>query len=93
MKKKNSSELDNQSSAERKKRDKIHPNKQTAARRYMVALCLVLLDIISVAAAYFLSLWLLYDLNLSAMVVTNEFSSLLKFLPLYAFACVIIFCI
>ena len=93
MKKKNSANLDEQRPAERKKRESIHPNKQTAARRYMVAACLVLFDIISVSASYFLSLWLLHEFQLSDMIETGEFRAWLHFLPFYAFACLVIFCI
>ena len=92
MKKKNSTKP-NQDRPAQQTHEHAHTNKQTATRRHLVALCLVLCDIVSVSAAYFVSLWLLYDLRISLMLPTEEFKTFLTFMPFYAFACVIIFAV
>ena len=60
------------------------------AHWHMVALCLMAYDLIVAAGSYYLALWLRFDCRVSE-IPAYYFQSWLKFAPIYAVVCVVVF--
>ena len=63
----------------------LHLDMHTATRRYLVALVMVVCDLVFMAGAHFLALWLRYDGRVTH-IPQEYIETWLKFLPIYAVA-------
>lgn len=66
-------------------------NKKKIQHSQLITVYLMIYDCITVSAAFFLALWLRYDLQLSTLVVGPYFKAWFHFTPFYAVFCIVIF--
>ena len=60
-------------------------------KKNLVAILLVIYDIIAVSLAYFLALWFRFDCKYSLVENSGYLDEFLKFIPIYAVFCIVIF--